>query len=193
MAERYRIAGVGVDLNPAFLAEARTAARARAPGASLEFHELDATRFVASPHSFDAAVCVASTHAHGGYRQTLEALRALVRPGSCLLVGEGFWRQPPAAEYLAVLGGTADELTDHEGNLGTAAGEGLTLLDTVVSTDEDWDQYEGMYARAVERYVREHPEDPDAAEMSARIARWQDAYFRWGRRTLGFALYLFRT
>ncbi len=192
MAERYRIAGVGVDLNPVFLAEARAAAHSRARGASLEFHELDATRFVATPHSFDAATCVASTHAHGGYRQTLAALKGLVRPGGSLLVGEGFWRQPPAAEYLAVIGGTPDELTDHQGNLAIAVEEELVLVETIVSTEEDWDLYEGMYARAVERYVREHPDDPDAAEMRERIARWQDAYFRWGRQTLGFALYLFR-
>jgi ubiquinone/menaquinone biosynthesis C-methylase UbiE len=192
MAERHGIAGVGVDMNPAFLAAARTAAQTRAPGAALEFHEMDATRFVATPHSFDAAACVASTHAHGGYRQTLEALTAFVRPGGWELVGEGFWRQSPAPEYLAVLGGKVDELTDHQGNLAIAREAGLNLIESVVSTDDDWDQYEGMYARAVERYVREHPEDPDAAEMRERIARWQDAYIRWGRSTLGFALYLFR-
>jgi len=44
----------------------------------------------------------------------------------------------------------------------------------------------------VERYVLDHPDDPDAAAMRKRIRTWRDGYLRWGRTTMGFALYLHR-
>jgi hypothetical protein len=36
------------------------------------------------------------------------------------------------------------------------------------------------------------PDEPGADEMRAHIRRWNDAYRRWGRDTMGFALYLHR-
>ena len=32
---------------------------------------------------------------------------------------------------------------------------------------------------------------PDARAMLDRSRRWRDAYLRWGRDTMGFAVYLF--
>ncbi|MCC6194158.1 MAG: class I SAM-dependent methyltransferase, partial [Burkholderiales bacterium] len=34
-------------------------------------------------------------------------------------------------------------------------------------------------------------EDPDVPAMLERIRKWRDGYLRWGRDTLGFAVYLF--
>ena len=45
--------------------------------------------------------------------------------------------------------------------------------------------------RSIERYAGEQPDDPDVPAMLKRIRRWRDAYLRWGRDTLGFAVYLF--
>jgi hypothetical protein len=69
---------------------------------------------------------------------------------------------------------------------------GFTALYTAVSSDDDWDHYEGLYCRAVERYVAAHPEDPEGAEFRDYIRRWYSGYLRWGRKTLGFGLYLLR-
>jgi hypothetical protein len=61
---------------------------------------------------------------------------------------------------------------------------------TTASQDE-WDDYEWKYCRSIERYAREQLDDPDNPWMLERIRRWRDGYLRWGRDTLGFALYLF--
>jgi hypothetical protein len=61
---------------------------------------------------------------------------------------------------------------------------------TTASLDE-WDEYEWKYSRAIERYLREQPDDPDAKAMRERSRRWRDAYLKWGRDVLGFAVYLF--
>ncbi|HEX6287549.1 MAG TPA: class I SAM-dependent methyltransferase [Herpetosiphonaceae bacterium] len=193
LIERYDVVGVGVDPNAEALAEARRRSAGRVPANRLELHQLPVAEFAAPPGTFDAALCIGATHAYGDYLHTVAALKALVRPGGALLLGEGYWKQPPAPEYLALLGATPDELTDHAGNVARAVAAGLIPLYSAVSSDDEWDHYEGLYCRAVERYVAAHPDDPDSAEFGDYIRRWYAGYLRWGRATLGFGLYLFQT
>jgi hypothetical protein len=158
----------------------------------LELRETEAARLAAEPASFDAGICIGSTHALGGYRPTLAALARWVRPGGAVLVGEGYWRREPEPEYLERLGATADEMTTHEETIAAGAAVGLAPAGTWVSSERDWDHYEDLYARTVEVYVATHPEDPDAPAARERIRRWRETYQRWGRDTLGFGLYLFK-
>jgi hypothetical protein len=74
------------------------------------------------------------------------------------------------------------------------AGEeaGLVPICTAVSTEDEWDRYEGLCARAVEDYAAGHPEDPEAEALWKRSRRHREAYEHWGRDTLGFGLYVFQ-
>ncbi len=192
LVERYGAHAVGIDPNRAFLAEARATARRRVPGADLAFHPVAMADYTAVPGSFDLACCLGATQAFGDLGSTLGALRALVRPGGQILIGEGYWRRPPGAGYLEVLEAEPEELSDHAGNVAAGEAAGLICLYSLAASEDEWDHYEGLYLRAVERWLAWHPEDPDAAPFRARIRRWRDAYLRWGRDTLGFGLYLFR-
>lgn len=191
LAERHGWSGIGIDTNAAFLAEARAAQALRRPGAALEWRELDAREFRAAPGSFDAALCLGATHALGGYAAALKALKRWVRPGGRLLVGEGCWRREPDPDYLAFLGATRDECTDHAETVARGEHHGLIARAAETSSLEEWDDYEDRYAAAVERFAADHPEDPDAGAMVERIRAWRDAYRCWGRETLGFGWYLF--
>jgi SAM-dependent methyltransferase len=190
--ERHGVRATGVDLSAGAIAEARAEAARRIPRASIELIEQDATAFDAPPGSFDLALCVGSTHVFGGYRETLRALRRWVRPGGHLVIGEGYWQREPDEAYLASFGGSRDELATHAENVVAAIEEGLAPLYAAVSSPDDWDRYEGRYARNVELYALDHPDDPDVPAMLDRIRRWRDGYLRWGRSTMGFALYLHR-
>lgn len=192
LACRRGARGVGVDVNPAFLADARARAEARAPQADLAFHEAPADDFPAEPGSFDAALCVGSTEAYGGYRDALRALSALVRPHGRLLVGERFWRRRPHPDYLAELELGADDLLDHPRNVRTGEEAGLVPICTAVSTEDEWERYEGLHARAVQEYAAGHPEDPEAEALWKRSRRHHEAWEHWGRDTLGFGLYVFQ-
>jgi len=191
IAERSGATGLGVDPNEAFIADARRRAAVRAPG-QIEFRAVTLAEAPLAPASFDLALCVGSTHAFGGHREALRGLAALVRSGGHVLTGEGYWKRAPAAEYLALLGGTEDEFTDHAGNVAAARDEGLEPVASHESTLVEWDDYEHRYAEHVERHAAAHPDDPDREAMLARIRRWHDGYRRWGRDTLGFGLYLMR-
>ncbi len=192
LAARHGVLGVGVDVNPAFLGEGRAMAAAAGVAASVALVERKASDFAAPGGAFDLGVCLGSTHALGGYAATLRALAGWVRPGGRVLVGQGYWKRPPDAAYLARLGARPEEMTDHEGNIAAGTAAGLEPAGAWASTLADWDRYEDRYAATVERFVAEHPSDPDAAAMRERIARWRETYLRWGRETLGFGVYLFR-
>ena len=191
VVKRWKARGIGVDPNGEFLAEARRRANAGVAEREIEWRHAEMSAVTLERHAFDAAMCVGATHAFGDFAATLRALRDLVRPGGVVLVGEGFWRRVPKPEYLTALGAGADEFRDHSGNVAEGAAAALVPLSAAVSSDDEWDHYEGLYARAVERYVHAHPEDPDAGAMRERIRAWRHAYLKWGRETLGFALYLF--
>jgi hypothetical protein len=89
------------------------------------------------------------------------------------------------------LGGPDTQFLDHRGNVQAGVDAGLIPMHATTASMDEWDEYEWKYCRAIERYVREQPEDPDIPAMLERSRRWRDTYLRFGRDTLGFAVYLF--
>ena len=69
----------------------------------------------------------------------------------------------------------------------------MDLVHTIVSSQDDWDRYEGLQWYATDEYARTHPDDPDVAEVVERVSKARAAYLRWGRDTLGWAIYMFRS
>lgn len=182
------IRGVGVDLNAAFLELARQAAQQTALNAT--FIQQSIADYPLTPESHSAIICMGASQAYGGYRQTLSAAMTLLASGGYLLMGEGYWKQAPAQEYLDFLGAQEDEQPYHAGNVAMAEAAGFITLYTTTSTADEWDFYEGHYKRAVERYVRQNPHDPDSPAMAERIRAWNGMYHKHGRDTLGFGCYL---
>lgn len=192
LVERYGVRAVGVDRSARFLDEARRRAQPRVPGPALSLHQADAAEFLDrdTGRRYAAALCIGSTHALGGLRQTLARLPRRVEPGGWVLLGDGYWKQPPPAEYLQALGASADDYLTHAGNLDLLVRAGLIPLHACTATQDEWDQYEWAYLRGIEAHAAAHPEDPDGPGMLDRARTWRDVVARWGRDTLGFGLYL---
>ena len=190
MAERHGVRGVWVDRSADAIAEARSAAARRVASSTIELVEQDATGFDVPEASVDVGLCVGSTHVLGGERATLRAFRRWLRPGGHVVIGAGYWQQEPSQEYLDGFGGSKDELVSHADNVTVALEEGFVPLYAAVSSPDDWDRYEGLYARNVEVWAMDNPNDSERDAMLDRIRRWRDGYLRWGRSTMGFCLYL---
>jgi SAM-dependent methyltransferase len=168
--------GLGVDLDPDAIAEARRGAA----GLDARFEVGDAATVEGR---FDAVINVGSSHAHGGFPHALDALRGLA---PVVLYGEGFWQRAPSAAFLAALGGaTADELPDHDGLHAAASAAGLAVVGEWLASDGDWARYEETLAANAEREG-----DAEALAYAERIR--DRRALPDGTDTLGFALLLLR-
>ena len=193
--EASRANGLGIDRDAACISAARASAAARIAEVPHEFREGDVQREALAEGSLDLAICVGSTHAFGdgeaAYPNTLQALIQLVRPGGQLLVGECYWKQPPPAAYLQLIGDPVGTYRDHAENIFLAEGHGLVPLYATVSNDDEWDHFEWSHQMRFERHAALHSDDPSMAEKVKRRRAWRDGYLRWGRSTMGFGFYLF--
>lgn len=189
---QHQVRGLGVDSSPY-----ATAAAARDMEAFVATGRLVLIERAFDAREYDAAafgliVCIGSTHAVGDFRETLRVAKRLLSPNGLLLVGEGYWKQTPSADYLVFLKMSSDEHSTHQVTQSIGLDEGFDLVSCSECSQSEWDDYEDQYARNIEEFVRENENDPDAEAMLQRIRPWREAYLRWGRDTLGFGLYLFR-
>ncbi|WP_313800338.1 methyltransferase domain-containing protein [Cytobacillus sp.] len=195
LIEKYHVTATGIELYEGAIKEASRNAKGRIPDDRIEFIVEDASTAVGKcvEEGYDLGICIGSTHALGGLESTLETLYRLVKKNGHILIGEGYWKQPPSKEYLAELGGADEsELKSHAENVMAGEDVGLVPLWSYVSNDDEWDEYEWLYSSSIENYCQENPNDPDREAMLKRIRSWRTTYLKWGRDTLGFGLYLFR-
>jgi cyclopropane fatty-acyl-phospholipid synthase-like methyltransferase len=191
--QQYGCDCLGIDLESLVIELAETHPQSPDLGGTLKFRVegFSGERFI--PRSLDLVVCMGSTHAVGTYRETLDVLGGLVKPGGCMLLGEGFWESDPPPEYLQFLSISREDLLDHSGNVQAGVQAGFQIIAEHRSTPKQWDHYETTYADNVDRYLDLNPQDPEAPVMRSKINKWRDAYWKWGRGTLGFGIYLFRS
>jgi SAM-dependent methyltransferase len=190
-------AGWGIDRDAECIAAARQTASSRVPAALAEFRVADMGEIALEPASFAACICLGSTHAFGSgdraFPGALAAFSRLVRPGGRVLIGEGYWKQPPAPEYLELIGEPVGIYHDHAGNIDFAARLGWTTCFAAESSFQEWDAFESAHLAKIERQAAAAPGDAALAARLARSQGWYAGYERWGRTTMGFGFYVLST
>ena len=190
LAARYGAHTIGLDRSPHALALARETFAQRAPEASPTWIQADAAEQSFEHAQLDAIVWNGGPYvAFKGIHDTLRMMKTWLKPGGTLLVGHGFWIQPPPEDYLDATGIPSDEFTDHAGNIACGQAAGLIPLYCCISNRDEWDHFESTIHYNTERRALDRPDDPPA-RLERRRA-WFMAQQRWGRETMGFGLYLF--
>jgi len=193
LAERYGIGGVGVDLSPYCVADAREKHRQRVLHAPLKFLEMDGADYEPEPSGpFSLVSCIGASWIYDGHRGTLTALKEMAAPGSWVVVGEPYWRQEPSPAYMEAIDADRNAYGTHYENVTIGQELGLELIYTLVSNPDDWDRYEGLQWYAAEVWASEHPDDPDVPTVLQRVRDAKVSYLRWGRDMMGWAIYVFR-
>jgi SAM-dependent methyltransferase len=182
---------VAVDLSPFVIRDLRESAAKGVPAAQIESLVIDGAAYRAEPSSFELASCLGASWTFGGLASTFRALASAVRPGGKVLVGEPFWIGEPDPEYLESTGLRRSGFGSHEENVAAGVAAGLVPWLALVSSGDEWDLYETLQWRAAARFAAENPDDADLPEVLTRVEKIRHEYLRWGRETLGWALYLF--
>jgi hypothetical protein len=110
-----------------------------------------------------------------------------VRSGGYAVVGEPFWRRLPLPEDYE---DRRDPWTTLEGTVVAFETSGLSVVSVIASSKDDWDRYETLHWRTVERWLASNEDDPDAAEIRTRHERWKRTYLRHGRELVGWAIFV---
>jgi len=193
LAEQYGIEGIGVDLSPYFVSNARKHYQKRIPDAQLSFLEMDGADYKpTAPENFSLVACIGASWIFDGYKETLIALSEMAAPDGWVVVGEPYWLKEPATKYLEAIDQKRNSFGTHDENMKVGQDLGLKPVYTLVSNKDDWDRYEGLQWYAAEDWARKNPEDPDVEEILKRVHKDRENYLRMGRETLGWAVYLFK-
>lgn len=193
LAEKKEIKGVGVDKSPYCIKKAEKEKAARVPQANLTFVETDGALYnPETKESQDLTMCIGASWIYGGYKKTLQALSQMTKISGHVMVGEPFWRKTPPQAYLKREKLSKKLFSTHQGNVAIGESIGLEPVYTMVSSESDWDNYEGLHWFAAREYANSHPEDPDLKDLLVRNSRARETYLKFERDILGWAVYLFQ-
>jgi SAM-dependent methyltransferase len=193
LAGKYKIKGVGIDLSPYSVRDAESKRRERVPNADLKILEMDGAHYKPeSGKSEDLTMCLGASWIYKGYKNTLKALARMTKPFGYVMAGEPFWRKTPSKAYLKQAGYTRRLFGTHQGNVMAGEAIGLAPVYALVSSESDWDKYEGLHWLAAREYAVSHPDDPDLKDLLARESKDRRIYLNYERDILGWAVYLFQ-
>lgn len=187
-ARDHHINGLGVDINPDFIAHANARARELGVEHSVTFREADASGFV-SAEPADLAACVGATWIGGGVAGTLDLLGRSLKPGGMMLIGEPYWRTVPTSP-AAVTGCGASSITDYlplSGLLGFFSDQGLDVVEMITASQQSWDSYQTPQWLNMRRWADTHPQHELHDEVRhilgtepQQYAAYAREYFGWG-------------
>jgi SAM-dependent methyltransferase len=190
-AHRHGIGGIGVDISEVFLAAARARVAELGVAGRVTLVHADAGTYEPG-EAFDVAACIGATWIGGGLAGTLAKLRRAVTPGGRVLVGEPYWIEEPPAEAYEAMQVAPGDFASLAGTLDRVEAAGLDLVEMVLADPDSWDRYEAMHWAAADRWLRAHPDDPEAPLVREQTARYRRAYLTYGRRYLGWGVFVLR-
>jgi SAM-dependent methyltransferase len=191
-ARRHGIQGLGVDLSEVHVAAARARAAHLGVADRVRFEQAEASTVEVEPGSFDAVACIGATWIGGGLAGTADLMRPALAPGGLLLIGEPFWREEPPGEAHAALDLGEEEFTSLPGTLERFEAAGLELLEMVLADGDSWDRYVAAQWWTVARWLDDHPDHRDAPEMRGYLDRSRRSHLAYGRRYLGWGVFVLR-
>ncbi len=172
----------GVERAPEFAAVARERVAAAGLDDLIELIEGDARDWPLERDNWDAALCLGATFIWDDLDGTLAALVPAVKPSGHVVVGEPYWRRPPPD-------GTDDmgyfSLAETVQRFERAQ---LATVGVIAASRDDWDRYESLHWWAVEDWLQEHPNDPEAADLQREYEDHKRRYLETNREFLGWAI-----
>jgi SAM-dependent methyltransferase len=187
LAQAFGCRITGVERAPEFASVAWERVEAAGVSQRVEIVERDAAELTLEPEAYDVTMCLGASFIWSGLDATLAALTPATGAGGHVVVGEPYWRRWPLPagvddDGFVPLGETAERFAE----------AGLHLVGLIASSDDDWDRYESLHWRAVDEWLAEHPDDPDAPKFRERNERYRAQYLHQQRELLGWGIFIAR-
>ena len=179
-----------VERSEAFVSAAQDAVQRTGLDPAVDVVHSDGREFSIEPERYDATLCLGASFIWGGLQETVAALQPGVRADGFVVVGEPYWRSWPLPS-----GFQADEDLDLLTLPDTVARferAGVELVSMIASSQDDWDRYESLHWHTLEAWLQENASDPDANRFREMGRTERDAYLRWHRDLLGWAIFIGR-
>jgi SAM-dependent methyltransferase len=176
---------IGVERAPVFAEAARDRVRAAGLEELVEIVEGDAAAFPVDDGTWDAVLCLGASFVWADLSETLEALAPATRRGGHVVVGEPYWRRQPPEDHPD----GPETFASLEETVTRFERAGLPVVALIAASEDDWDRYESLHWRAVEEWLDENPNDPEADELREQNQRYKRLYLRWNRELLGWAIF----
>jgi SAM-dependent methyltransferase len=191
-AAQYGSSGVGVDLSEVFLAAARSRASELGVSDCVTFVQANASTYQPEVGAFDIVSCIGATWVGGGVGGTVDLLRPALRDDGLILIGEPYWLSAPSSEALAALQVRADDFTSLAGTADRLAAAGVELVEMVLADPDSWDRYVAAQWWTLDRWLRAHPDDPEAAAVRQFRDNARSSHLAYGRQLLGWGVFVGR-
>ena len=191
-AQKYGISGIGVDISPAFLDEAKKRASELEVTKKLIFVQGDAGKYPQGAHDFDVVSCIGATWIGNGLNGTIELMKPVLKPDGLLLVGEPYWIEKPPEDAYAALEVGENDYVSLDGTLERFESGGLQLVEMVLADQYGWDRYEAPQWMAVDDFLSMNPDYPDAKALYEWTSNNRRVYLKYGRRYLNWGIFVLR-
>ncbi|MDD5092577.1 MAG: methyltransferase domain-containing protein [Candidatus Wallbacteria bacterium] len=194
LAEEYQAECTGLDLSPYFVKAAQQRISNPVLESRVKIVLTAASDYVKKlQEPFRVVSCLGASFAfEGGYKETLQEFVRLVEPGGVAVIGEPYWIREPEPEYLEAIRWNRESCRTYFENVLIGESAGFTLSCVITSSPDDWDRYEGLQWLSASRFAQENSDDKDVREILERTNKEKYAYLKWGRSTLGWAVYVFQ-
>lgn len=189
-ARDHGISGTGVDLSTVFTRQARARAAELGVADRVSFIHGDAAGYVAD-EPVDLTACVGATWIGGGVAGTVDLLRASLRGGGVMLIGEPYWRRKPPDQATVEACHATDEsdfrtlpeLIEQFGALG------CDVVEMVLADQDSWDRYQAAQWLTMRRWLDHNAADELAEQIRAELATEPALYARYMREYLGWGVF----
>jgi SAM-dependent methyltransferase len=168
LAQQFDIRATGLEINPAFAAEARRLAAAQNLGDRIHIVEGPALEFRPEPASFDVVMCIGASFALGGFEPALDWMARAAKRGGAIALGEVFARELPYPPEVPRGGRAALDYPERSlwTTIETIRAHGMPLRGLVEASSDDWDRYHSLHWQAAMDWALENPGQPDAARLN---------------------------
>lgn len=184
-AAAHQVTGIGLELNPHYISEARRLTAAQGLSDCITMIEGPALHFKEDPASFDVVLCLGATSALGGYGAGLPWLRRALKVEGALVIGMAYRRQAKHTSHAAALPTLREIIVAIEIN-------GLEITTFLESSHDEWDAFRSRQFANGDEWLRTNGGDPDWPKMAAQFRAARMRYFDWQRDEMQWGLFVTR-